>query len=101
MQEFNNFFGFEPLQDIRSQFDKCYREVDTHAPEYLEKKRMLVPHDERVPEPVGDTDVEGQGETRRAVAEKGDQYGRFDQGLEKSLSGTAGCSRDSDAFFQR
>ena len=70
----------EPLEDAGHELHRGRGEVEQHAPEDLEEERVLVPHDERMPESPGEPDVEQQRQTGGSVAEEGDQDGRLHQG---------------------
>jgi hypothetical protein len=68
----------ETLEDDRAELEREDRRVERDAPADLEHDRVRVPHDERVPDVPGATEVEHQRDDDEAVAEERRQDGGAD-----------------------
>src|SRR5579883_3681146 len=77
VQKVRDFLGAKALKDKRREFDRGDREVQQNAPEDLEQERVVVPHDNRVPESKRQADVQQQCRAGTSVAQKGDQDRRL------------------------
>ena len=72
----------ETLQDHRAEFQSQDGGIEHDAPGHLEHHRVGIPHNQRVPDAVGESQVEQEPHNHQQVAQEGGEDGRANDGTE-------------------